>query len=154
MTPESVFALTGPPVLLGWAILVLGPRRFGLVNAVPQLLIPLGLSLTYAALVLRYFAEAGGGFGSLAEVRQLFTSDWALLAGWVHYLAFDMAIGAMLAARMDRAGIGRLVQGPILIATFMLGPIGFLLAILTVAALTVRPDFRLSRNTSTAGLMS
>jgi hypothetical protein len=146
--------MTGPPVLLGWALLILGPRRFGLLTAVPQLLIPLGLSLAYAVLVLRYFAEAGGGFGSLAEVRQLFTSDWALLAGWVHYLAFDMAIGAMLAARMDRAGIGRLVQGPILITTFLLGPIGFLLAILTEAPLSAGPDFRLSRNRLTSGVMS
>ncbi|MEI6098373.1 MAG: abscisic acid-deficient protein Aba4 family protein, partial [Alphaproteobacteria bacterium] len=82
MTPESLFAMTGPPVLLGWAILILAPRRFAFVNAVPQLLIPVGLSLIYGVLVLRYFAGAGGGFGSLAEVRQLFTSDWALLAGW------------------------------------------------------------------------
>jgi hypothetical protein len=154
MTPESLFAMTGPPVLLGWAILILAPRRFAFVNAVPQLLIPVGLSLIYGVLVLRYFAGAGGGFGSLSEVRQLFTSDWALLAGWIHYLAFDMAIGAMLARRMDRVGMGRVVQGPILIMTFLLGPIGFFLAILTEAALTARPAVRFARNSSTAGLMS
>lgn len=141
MTPEDVFALSGPPAMLGWAILILAPRRFAALNAVPQLVLPVGLSLAYGMLVLRYFAEPGGGFGSLGEVRQLFTSDWALLAGWVHYLAFDLAIGAYLAARMDRSGIGRLVQGPILIVTFLLGPIGFALAILTEAALTTRLAF-------------
>jgi hypothetical protein len=40
---------------------------------------------------------------------------WALLAGWVHYLAFDLFVGAVMAARMDRAGVGRLVQAPILL---------------------------------------
>lgn len=135
MTPESLFAVTGPPVLLGWAILILGPRRYGAVNAVPGLVIPLGLSAVYAALVLRHFAGTGGGYGSLAEVRMLFGSDWMLLAGWVHYLAFDMMVGALLAQRMDRAGIGRLVQGPILAVTFLFGPVGVLIALVTEGAL-------------------
>lgn len=138
MTPEDVFGMSGTPAVLGWAILILGPRRFAWLNAIPQLVIPLGLSALYAILVLRFFAEPGGGFDSLAGVRQLFTSDWTLLAGWVHYLAFDLAIGAYLAARMDRAGIGRLIQAPVLVTTFLLGPIGFLLAILMEAALGAR----------------
>ncbi|MBH0239026.1 ABA4-like family protein [Methylobrevis albus] len=138
MTPEQVFAMTGPPTLLGWAILILGPRRFRWLNTLPQLVIPLGLSGLYAVLVLRHFAEPGGGYGSLAEVRQLFSSDWVLLAGWVHYLAFDLAIGALLATRMERAGIGRLIQAPILLATFLFGPVGFLLALVTEAALAAR----------------
>jgi hypothetical protein len=144
VTPEQVFGMTGMPVMFGWAILILGPRRFAWLNAVPQLIIPLGLSVLYAVLVLRYFAEPGGGFGSLAEVRQLFTSDWTLLAGWVHYLAFDLAIGAYLAARMDRAGIGRLVQAPLLVMTFLFGPMGFALALLTEGALAARAGAHLS----------
>lgn len=138
MTPEQIFGMTGTPAILGWAILVLGPRRFAPLNAVPQLVIPLGLSALYAALVLRHFAEAGGGFGSLADVRRLFSSDWVLLAGWIHYLAFDLAIGAYLAGRMDRAGIGRLVQAPILATTFLFGPVGFVLAVVTESVLAAR----------------
>lgn len=137
MTPEAVFGITGTPAILGWAILIFGPRRFAMLNAVPQLLIPLGLSALYAVLVLTHFSEPGGGFGSLADVRQLFTSDWVLLAGWVHYLAFDLAVGAYLSARMDRAGIRRLLQAPILVTTFLFGPIGLVLALLTEAALLI-----------------
>ncbi len=70
-------------------------------------------------------------FGSLAAVASLMSNDWALLAGWVHYLAFDLFIGAVMARRMDQVGISRVVQAPILGATFMLGPIGFLIAGLT-----------------------
>jgi len=133
--PEQIFGNVGLAALCGWTILVLGPRRFALLNAVPQTLIPLGLSFVYAALVLRHFAEADGGFGSLAEVRLLFQSDWVLLAGWIHYLAFDLAIGAYLAARMDRVGIGRIVQAPILAATFLFGPVGFAVGVATEYAL-------------------
>lgn len=138
MTPEQIFGMTGTPAVLGWAILIFAPRRFAWLNAVPQLLIPLGLSILYAVLVLRYFTEPGGGFDSLAHVRQLFTSDWMLLAGWVHYLAFDLAIGAYLAIRMDKAGIGRIVQAPILLTTFLFGPMGFVLALITETALSAR----------------
>jgi hypothetical protein len=140
MTPEDLFALTGPPALLGWAILILAPRRWPLLNAIPQVVIPLVFSALYTALILANFAATGGGFGTLAAVRQLFTSDWMLLAGWVHYLAFDMAVGAWLAARMDRAGIGRLVQAPLLVLTFLFGPVGFLLALLSEGTLRLVPS--------------
>ena len=139
MSAEELFALVGLPALVGWAILILGPRRFPALNALPQVAIPLGLSLVYAALVLTHMSGTGGGFGTLAEVRQLFTSDWVLLAGWVHYLAFDLAIGAWLAGRMDRAGIGRLVQAPVLVLTFLLGPVGLVLALVTEGLLRLSP---------------
>jgi hypothetical protein len=138
-TPESVFEIVGLFAVIGWAILIFAPRRFPVLNAVPQVVIPLGLSAVYAALALRHFATPDGGFGSLAEVRQLFTDDWVLLAGWVHYLAFDLAVGAFLAVRMDRAGIGRMVQAPLLVTTFLFGPIGFVLVLLTEGALRLRP---------------
>jgi hypothetical protein len=152
MTPEQVFGLTGPPVLLGWAILVIGPRGSAWLNAVPQVLIPLGLSILYGVLVLRFFSEPGGGYGSLADVRQLFSSDWVLLAGWVHYLAFDLAIGAYLTMRMDKVGIGRIVQAPILLTTFLFGPIGFALAIITEAALSARPALTRMKNPKPEGV--
>jgi hypothetical protein len=150
MTPEEIFAMTGTPVLAGWAVLILGPRRYGLLNAVPALVIPLGLSALYAVLVLRHFAGTGGGYGSLAEVRVLFGSDWMLLAGWVHYLAFDMMVGAVLARRMDGAGVGRLVQAPVLLGTFLFGPVGVVLALLTEGALRL-PRFGVSARQEVAG---
>jgi len=80
-------------------------------------------------LVLSHFSEAGGGFGSLSEVRQLFTNDMLLVAGWVHYLAFDLFIGDWTAAMMDRAYVSRIIQGFILPVIFLFGPAGFLLAL-------------------------
>jgi hypothetical protein len=102
-----------------------------------MLVIPAALSALYALLVLTSLAGAEGGFGSLQEVRALFADDRVLLAGWVHYLAFDLLVGSVLAARLDRAGVGRLVQAPILALVFLLGPLGALLALLTEGALRV-----------------
>lgn len=86
----------------GWTVLVLAPRRWPALNAVPALVIPAGLSALYAALVLRHFAGAGGGFGTLADVAELLSGSWMLLAGWVHYLAFDLMVGAWSARRLTR----------------------------------------------------
>ena len=41
-----------------------------------------------------HFQGAEGGFGSLADVATLFGKPELLLAGWIHYLAFDLFIGA------------------------------------------------------------
>jgi hypothetical protein len=134
MSFAQLFSIANTAALLGWACLILAPRhrlvigtlRYGLIAA---------LSVTYAALILLYFFRIqGGGFNSIAEVRALFLSDGGLVAGWVHYLAFDLFIGIWIAEEADRAGTSRLVQAPILVATFMFGPIGLLLHYATRAA--------------------
>jgi len=86
--------------------------------------------VAYAVLVLLFFFRVeGGGFGSLLEVRALFASDPALLAGWLHYLAFDLFVGLWIAERADARGLNRFIQAPLLFATFMFGPIGLLMTI-------------------------
>lgn len=131
MTPDLLFSHVGTAAMAGWALLILGPRRYAWFNAIPLWIIPAGLSAVYAALIFSRFSGMGGGFDSLENVAILMSDRWALLAGWVHYLAFDLFVGAVMAARMDRASVGRLVQAPILVSIFMLGPLGFLIAGLT-----------------------
>ena len=109
-------------------ILIFLPRRWPLLNAVPRYVIPLGLSLLYSGLAMSHILTVeGGGFGSFEEVKTLLSNDWALLAGWIHYLAFDLFIGGWIAVQSDKVGISRLVQAPILLATFMAGPLGLAL---------------------------
>jgi len=60
-------------------------------------------------------------------VKILFGKDELLLAGWIHYLAFDLFIGGWIAVQADKLGINRLIQAPILAATFMFGPVGLAL---------------------------
>ena len=68
-----------------------------------------------------------GGFFSLADVRQLFANDWFLLAGWMHYLAFDLFIAAWVAAEAKRANLAPLALVVVLPLVFLFGPLGFLL---------------------------
>ena len=124
---ESWFSHAGLIAMIGWVFLIFGPRRWSSLSAFPAYVFPAVLSLGYAILVLRYFSTAEGSFRTLADVALLFSDDHALLAGWVHYLAFDLFIGAWIARRADDAGISRIVQAPLLVSTFMFGPLGLLL---------------------------
>ena len=109
-------------------------------NLIPAIIIPLVLSLVYSVLIARYFFSAEGGFDTLANVQQLFTFPAAALAGWVHFLAFDLYVGGIVARQADELGLSRLIQAPILLLTFMFGPFGFLLFMLVkMAMLRIKP---------------
>jgi hypothetical protein len=131
VSPEVLFSHANTVAIAGWILLILGPRRFYWFNAITLWIIPAGLSVIYSLIVLSRFAGVGGGFDSLVSVAQLMSDDWALLGGWVHFLAFDLFVGAVMAARMDQFGVARIVQGPILVAIFLFGPFGFVIAALT-----------------------
>jgi hypothetical protein len=68
-----------------------------------------------------------GGFSSLSGVSTLFDNPWGLLAGWTHYLAFDLFIGGWEVRDAQRRGIPHLLVVPALVLTFFLGPSGLLL---------------------------
>ncbi|MBK1656918.1 ABA4-like family protein [Paracraurococcus ruber] len=122
---DEAFRAANLAAMLGWAALILLPRhpwvllgiRWGVATT---------LSLLYAVLIAVFF-RAEDGFSSLAEVQALFASPGVALAGWVHYLAFDLLVGLWIAHRADAIALHRMLQAPILAATFLVGPIGFLL---------------------------
>ena len=60
------------------------------------------------------------------EADERFQKRELLLAGWIHYLCFDLFIGAWEVRDSQANGIPHLVVIPCLIMTFMLGPIGLL----------------------------
>ena len=129
MTWAALFSLANAIALLAWATLILAPRWAALLAAIRYGVIGL-FCVAYAVLVLLFFFRVeGGGFGSLLEVRALFASDPALLAGWLHYLAFDLFVGLWIAERADARGLNRFIQAPLLFAPFMFGPIGLLMTI-------------------------
>jgi len=97
LTPDFLFKAASNVAVLGWMLLLLAPRWRGTRAVVLNGALPLALAATYAVLIgYQTLAHpvAGAGFGSLNQVAALFREPWALVAGWVHYLCFDMWIGA------------------------------------------------------------
>jgi cytochrome b subunit of formate dehydrogenase len=126
MPPDQLFQIANPLALLGWLALTLSPLAPRLAQIMATATIPLLLSLAYSGLVLAFWWQAPGGFSTLAEVQALFTSPEIALAGWLHYLAFDLFIGAWIVrtAREDR--VAHWMVLPCLVLTFLFGPAGFL----------------------------
>ena len=125
MTIEGVFSACNLLAMAGWILLLAVPRH-RLAMRLAGTVIPLSLAVVYLTVFGLHARESNGGFSSLAAVAQLFENPWLLLAGWVHYLAFDLFIGAWQTRDAIARRVPRLLLAPCLVMTFMLGPIGLL----------------------------
>ena len=134
MTAEQIFSILNLIAMAAWLPLVFIPRARWSTAVVP-VVVPFLFALVYVALVAWALPRSEGGFSSLAGVRALFENPWGLLAGWTHYLAFDLFIGGWEVRDAQRRGIPHLLVVPALVLTFLLGPGGLLLylAIRTLA---------------------
>jgi Domain of unknown function (DUF4281) len=130
MTPEFLFSTANTIAIIGWIVLIAGIvlKRPLLRDRFAGLYVPLLLAASYTVLILVFWWGTNGGFDTLANVQKLFTSPWAALAGWVHYLAYDLFIGALVSRWIMERGISRLFLIPILPLAFLFGPIGFLVS--------------------------
>ena len=127
MTPDTLFSLASALAALSWILLAtLGWKRW-VSTTVTGFVIPLLLGALYLFLIAGHWGERTGDFSSLAGVEQLFQNPWLLLAGWVHYLAFDLFIGSWEVRDAAERGIRHWVVIPCLFFTFMFGPVGLLL---------------------------
>lgn len=127
MDHELLFSLAGMLAMAGWLALLLSPWMPWWSDHIAGHLVPIVLSTGYTTLLIFFPARNEGGFGSLAEVQQLFTSSSAVLAGWAHFLAFDLVVGAWICRKARQQGIRFWMIVPCLPATFLFGPVGFLL---------------------------
>jgi hypothetical protein len=131
---NRLFSMAGSLVLPVWLLLIFAPR-WRWTQKLATFVAPLLLGALYAALLLHGGRVTGGGYGSLAQVARLFTSQDLLLAGWIHYLAFDLFTGAWQTRDALRLGLSRWLVAPCLVLTFLFGPVGLSLYLLMRLAL-------------------
>jgi len=137
MTPDQIFSIVNLVALAGWVLLAVLPGRAWVTSLITTAVIPALLAATYIVVLGLHWGDTDGGFGSLSQVATLFTSRWALLAGWTHYLAFDLLVGSWEARDARAHGIPHWLVLPCLFLTFMFGPAGWLLY-MTVRAMRGR----------------
>lgn len=127
MDTSQIFSLAGSLAALQWLLLIILPKWKVTFWLIRYPVVPILLSATYCIYITGFFTIAGGGYNSLQQVRTLFSNDSLLLAGWVHYLAFDLLIGFAIIKLSQERTISRWLIIPCLILTFVFGPIGFLI---------------------------
>lgn len=124
---DKAFQIANSAAMLGWLIMILlGPSQ-----RTPKVILGILVSLLSIAYVFLIATGLGGfnfnDFSSLAGVMELFTQPRAVLAGWIHYLAFDMLTGLFITMNGAQQGLNRWLLIPCLLLTFMFGPAGWLL---------------------------
>jgi hypothetical protein len=130
MDLEKMFSAASMLVMPGWLLLVFLPRWRWTTSLIAPCLLPALLAIAYLSLFVANFAAEPAGFSafnSLAGVKSLFHNDALLLAGWIHYLAFDLFIGSWEVRDSHHLGIHHLLVVPCLVCTLMLGPVGLLM---------------------------
>ena len=123
---DSLFSAASTAVLPAWVALAVAPTHRW-TQRLAAWIVPALLAVAYVGLLIGGLGQGEGGFGSLDDVAALFDDRKSLLAGWIHYLAFDLVVGAWEARDAERLGLARWVLVPCLVLTFLFGPAGWLL---------------------------
>lgn len=132
----DIFTYSNAMVLPGWILLAVAPA-WKWTRILSAYVIPGSLSLLYLVVMMMDPGGFSGGFTSITAVGQMFRNEWLLLAGWVHFLAFDLFVGAWEVRDAQRLEVPHWYVLPCLALTFIAGPIG-LVAYFIVRAGVVR----------------
>jgi hypothetical protein len=135
MRAETLFQIVNLGVMPAWLLLIFLPRWRWTQRIVHSVSILAVLGVIHLGTALAAdFPEGASGL-SLQGAMLMFTDPMGMVACWVHYLAFDLFVGAWEVRDAQRHKIPHLAVVPCLVLTNMLGPTGFLLYLVLRAAL-------------------
>ena len=120
---EFVFSIATLAATVGWLALIFAYKWAPLKRILTWVVIPIMLAAIYLGLLLTPHVTQGG-LTSLAEMATLVQSKQALLAIWVHGLAFDLFIGSWATYDAEANRVPHLLVVPALLLMFIFGPLG------------------------------
>ena len=121
MTTDTAFTALSASVLPWWLCWLVAPRSRLALRAASHGAVFVALSLCYALLLCA--ALAGGGLGGFdaASLRAGLATPAGFLAGWTHYLVFDLFVGAWIVREARRLDVE---ARPFLLFALLAGPVG------------------------------
>lgn len=124
---ELIFTLVNSSVLPAWALLWLLPRHEITRRLVHSGLYACVLGVAYAVLLFGdHPGPQGSHFFSLEGVTRIFTTPRTIIACWVHYLIFDLFVGAWIGRDCERLSMKPWMALPSQVLTLLFGPVGLL----------------------------
>ena len=132
MNLESLFQLVNTAILPAWLLLFFLPHWKYTQKFIHAIWIPCILGLFYAYLIFssNEALPADANLTTLSGIMSMLSDPQAFLAGWIHYIIFDLFVGAWIVRDAKRMEIKHLLIVPCLIFTLMLGPLGLTLYLL------------------------
>ena len=126
MPLEALFKIVSYGILPFWLLLVVAPSWKWTWRLVHSPVVLLLLTPIYAYLLVGQAPSPNdGNLRTLFGVMALFSAPNLVLAGWIHYLIFDLFVGAWEARDAKHRGIPHAYVVPCLVATLVAGPVGF-----------------------------
>ncbi|MGB0514868.1 MAG: ABA4-like family protein [Wenzhouxiangellaceae bacterium] len=141
MNPNQVFVLANNVMIVVWLLLLISlwmPRLRRWAFGAGHWIMPVPLGIAYCVYLIPAMLDSSGSFSSLESVAELFADNRLLLAGWLHYLAFDLFVGTWIVRTALDERLPRLWTAVCLPLTFLAGPLGLLLFVVSRAAATAR----------------
>jgi len=127
MDYETIFSSVGILSFIGWGALVAAPLN-ARVMILSARIVGILLAIAYVLLLaVGWGVEPQVSYGSLAGVMNGMSAPSHMMAGWTHFLAFDLLIGSWIVERARASEINHLLVVPCLALAFLFGPAGFLL---------------------------
>ena len=121
MTADTAFQWLNLVVMPWWILFLVAPRSALALRVASHGGIFLALGCTYAVLLVSALSTGPqGGFG-YEGIRAALSAPVGFLAGWTHYLVFDLFVGAWIVRESRRIDVGPRV---FLFFTLMVGPVG------------------------------
>ena len=127
VSDELIFTLVNNSVLPAWALLWFLPRHAITRRVVHSGLYACVLGVIYAVLLFGdHPGPQGSNFFTLEGVTRIFTTPHTIMACWVHYLIFDLFVGAWIGRDCERLAMRPWTALPSQVLTLLFGPVGLL----------------------------
>ena len=131
MPLEILFKAATATVIPFWLLLIAAPRWKWTQRLVHGPVVLLLLTPIYAYMLFGYAPPPKEmNFLSLYGMMVAFSAPSIVVAGWIHYLIFDLFVGAWESRDALRRGVPYGLVIPCLLFTLMFGPVGLLLYVL------------------------
>jgi len=127
MSNQLMFNIANAFAVLGWLLLIILPGWKWTGRIVMGFIIVLLASMYVYTIAITFDPSVMESFSRLGGVMALFTNETAVLAGWIHYLAFDLMVGMFIVSNAAKNNIKHWITIPALLGSFMFGPAGLLL---------------------------
>jgi Domain of unknown function (DUF4281) len=124
-----IFRIVSFISILGWGLIVFLPS-WAYTSTLTTFVVVALLCVFYVYLLFfarpQGISKPQGSFFTLAGILQLFQNPRAVLAGWVHFLAFDLMVALWIRSDAASHNIAHGWLVPIYLLTLMFGPAGLL----------------------------
>jgi uncharacterized membrane protein YczE len=121
VSPELAFSLLNLAVLPWWGLWLALPRSRVALRVASHSGVFVALCAVYAVLVASALGAGDLGGSDYTALRAALSTPLGFLAGWTHYLAFDLFVGAWILRESRRLDVE---PRPYLVLALLLGPLG------------------------------